>query len=150
MLENSILSTNITEIPIGLPANTVTLRTINNTNGITILEVKSNAGTAYTCKLSTPQGQFTSNPFAVNDRVFIEGIEKISGVGSGFNSKDYGYNLLKVTGFDPNVNGFAEVTIDVSEYGTTNTGIAKTILTSFANVINQQDYPQFFVTQNQI
>ena len=149
MLENSILSTNISEIPIGLPANTVTLRTVNNTNGVTILEVKSNAGTSYTCKLSTPQGQFTSNPFAVNDRVFVEGIEKISGVGSGFNSEDYGYNLLRVTGFNGNVNGFAEVTIDVSEYGTTNTGIAKTILTSFANIINQQDYPQFFVTQNQ-
>ena len=149
MLENSILSVNVNEVPVGLPANTVTLRTINNTNGITILEVKSNAGTSYTCKLATPQGQFSSNPFAVNDRAFIEGIEKISGTGSGFNSKDYGYNLLKVTGFNGNVGGFAEVTIDVSEYGTSNTGIAKTIVTSFANVINQQDYPQFFVTQNQ-
>ena len=85
MLENSIIYTNIIEIKKGLPANTVTLRTVNNTNGVTILEVKSNAGTSYTCKLSTPQGQFTSNPFAVNDRVFVEGIEKISGVGSGFN-----------------------------------------------------------------
>ena len=149
MLENSILSVNIDELPIGLPANTVTLKTVNNTNGITILEVKSNAGSSYTCKISTPQPQFPSNPFAVNDRVFIEGIEKISGVGSGFNSKDYGFNLLKVSGFNPNVSGFAEVTIDVSEFGTTNTGTAKTIVTTFANIINEADYPKFFVTQNQ-
>jgi hypothetical protein len=149
MLENSILSVDIKELPKGLPINPVTLRTINNTNGITILEVKSNAGSSYTCKLSTPDGLFSSNPFAVNDRVFIEGIEKISGIGSGFNSKDYGFNLLKVTKFDANVGGFAEITIDVSEFGASNTGIAKTIVTTFANAINEADYPKFFVTQNQ-
>ena len=149
MLEKSILSVDITELPIGLPQNTVTLRTTDNTNGITILEVKSNAGTSYTCKLATPQGGFSSNPFAVNDRVFIEGVEKISGIGSGFNSKDYGFNLLKVSKFDANVSGFAEVTIDVSEFGTANTGIAKTIVSTFATVINEDDYPTFFVTQNQ-
>ena len=149
MLENSILSVDIKELPKGLPINPVTLRTINNTNGISILEVKSNAGSSYTCKLSTPNGLFSSNPFAANDRVFIEGIEKISGIGSGFNSKDYGFNLLKVTKFDGNVAGFAEITIDVSEFGASNTGIAKTIVTTFANAINEADYPKFFVTQNQ-
>ena len=149
MLENSILSVNINEVPIGLPESTVQLRSVNNTNGITILEVKSNAGTSYTCKLATPQPQFASNPFAVNDRVFIEGIEKVSGIGSGFNSKDYGYKLLRVSAFDPNVSGFAEVTIDVSEFGTTNTGIAKTVVSTFANIVNDIDYPKFFVTQNQ-
>ena len=149
MLENSILSVDIKELPKGLPINPVTLRTINNTNGISILEVKSNAGSSYTCKLSTPDGLFSSNPFAANDRVFIEGIEKISGIGSGFNSKDYGFNLLKVTKFDGNVAGFAEITIDVSEFGASNTGIAKTIVTTFANAINEADYPKFFVTQNQ-
>ena len=121
----------------------------SNTNGITILNVQSNAGTSYTCRLATPQGGFSSSPFAVNDRVYVEGIEKISEVGSGFNSQDYGFNLLKVSKYTPNVSGFDEVTIDVSEYGTVNTGIAKTNVTTFANIINQSDYPQFFVTQNQ-
>ena len=108
MLENSIISVNVNEVPIGLPQDTVTLRTINNTNGITILEVKSNnTGTAFTCKLTTPTPQFPEDPFAINDRVFIEGIEKVTGIGSGFNSEDYGYKLLKVSGFNANVNVFA-------------------------------------------
>ena len=149
MLENSILSVNVKEIPVGLPANTVTLRATNNSNGITILNVQSNSGTSYTCRLATPQGGFSSSPFAVNDRVYIEGIEKISEVGSGFNSQDYGFNLLKVSKYTPNVSGFDEVTIYFSEHGTSNTGIAKTNVTTFANIINQSDYPQFFATQNQ-
>ena len=150
MLENSIISVNVNEVPIGLPQDTVTLRTINNTNGITILEVKSNnTGTAFTCKLTTPTPQFPEDPFAINDRVFIEGIEKVTGIGSGFNSEDYGYKLLKVSGFNANVNGFAEVTIDVSEFTSTGTGVAKTEVSTFATAIKKSDYPEFFVTQNQ-
>ena len=150
MLENSIISVNVNEVPIGLPQDTVTLRTINNTNGITILEVKSNnTGTAFTCKLTTPTPQFPEDPFAINDRVFIEGIEKVTGIGSGFNSEDYGYKLLKVSGFNANVNGFAEVTIDVSEFTNTGTGVAKTEVATFATAIKKSDYPEFFVTQNQ-
>ena len=149
MLENSILSVNVNEIPKGLPQDTVKLKTINNTNGITILEVKSNnTGTAFTCKLTTPTPQFSVDPFAVNDLVFVEGIEKLTGTGSGFNSSDYGYNFLRVSGFNANVSGFAEVTIDVSEF-TTATGVAKTEVSTYATVIQKNDYPEFFVTQNQ-
>ena len=138
MSENSISTVNINEVPTGLPQDTVTLRTVNNTNGIAILEVKSNSvGTAFTCKLTTPTPTFPVDPFAINDRVFIEGIEKVTGVGSGFNSKDYGYKLLKVSGFNGNVSGFAEVTIDVSEFTSTGTGVAKTTVSTFANVINR-------------
>jgi len=147
MLENSIFSVNITEKPIGLPSNKVTLRTINNTNGIVITDVVSNGSGIFTCKIATPPSKFAIEPFSINDTVFIEGIEKFSTDGDGFNSKDYGFKLLTVSDFDQS-NIPAEVTIDVSEL-TTNTGIAKTVVETFATVINKSDYPEFFITQNQ-
>ena len=147
MLENSIFSVNITEKPIGLPSNKVTLRTINNTNGIVITDVVSNGSGIFTCKLATPSSGFSIDPFSVGDTVFIQGIEKLSTDGDGFNSKDYGFKLLTVSNFDDSVVP-AQVTIDVSGI-TTNTGIAKTVVETFANVINKSDYPEFFITQNQ-
>ena len=148
LLENSIESVNIVETPIGLPANPVTLRTTNNTNGIVIEEVISNNSGIFTCRLSTPNPSFLSNPFSAGDRVFIEGIQKVGAAGSGFNSSDYGFNLLKVKDFTPVFNAKAEVIIDVREF-TTDTGIAESTLTTFATVINESDYPKFEVIQNQ-
>ena len=146
MLENSIFSVNITEKPIGLPSNKVTLRTINNTNGIVITDVASNGSGIFTCKIATPSSEFAIEPFSIGDTVFIEGIEKFSTDGTGFNSKDYGFKLLTVSNYVNNVP--AEVTIDVSTL-TTNTGIAKTVVETFATIINKSDYPEFFITQNQ-
>ena len=150
MLENSILAVNIVETPVGLPARPVTLRATNNTNGIVITDVISNNTGIFTCKISTPPGGFDANnlPFASNDRVFIEGIQKVGTAGSGFNSSDYGFNLLKVDKYE-NLQPQAKVTIDVSEFGTSATGTAVGVLTNFATVINQSDYPEFFVIQNQ-
>ena len=72
---------------------------------------------------------------------------------SGFNSSDYGFKLLKVSKYEEDVNGQDEVTIDLSEFSTTdnpvNTGIAETITTTFATVIGESDYPNFFTTQEQ-
>ena len=153
MLENSILTVETIESPKRLPSDSVVLRTINNTNGISIINVASNAGSSYTCTLATPTTGFPIDPFAEGDRVFIEGIEKVSEEGTGFNSKDYGFKLLKVTKYDGDVNDLAEVTIDLSEFNTpdstVNTGIAETVTTTFANIINESDYPKFFITLNQ-
>ena len=149
MLENSILSVNITELPIGLPSKTVTLRAVNNTNGIVITEVKSNGSGIFTCRVVTPNPIFPIDPFSVGDKVFIEGIEKFGTSGTGFNSKDYGYKLLNVVSFDPNVNNQAEVGISVTEFGSTNTGIAITEVKTFSTIINESDYPSFLVSQNQ-
>ena len=146
MLENSILSVNIIESPVGLPANPVTIRTTNNTNGIVITDVVSNNTGIFTCRIATPTPVFTVNPFDVNDRVFIEGIQKVGTAGSGFNSSDYGFNLLKVTNYDPNVNSQGQVTIDVTEF-TSNTGTAVEKVVTFATVINESDYPKFDTTQ---
>mgnify|MGYP003131862096 CR=1 FL=1 len=147
MLENSILSVNVVEQPIGLPEKTVTLRTINNTNGIVITEVVSNGSGIFTCKIATPSPVFPIDPFSVGDKVFIEGIEKVGTAGSGFNSSDYGFKLLTVSNYDNGVTP-AEVTVNVSSL-TANTGIAVTVVKTFSNIINESDYPSFSVTQNQ-
>ena len=104
MLENSILSVNVDEVPKGLPSSGVVLRTINNTNGINITNVTSNAGSSYTCRIPTPPLGFPVNPFKANDRVFVESIVGVGTTGtvnpnteSGFNSSDYGFKLLKVS-----------------------------------------------------
>ena len=51
------------------------------------------------------------------------------------------------------VDGQDEVTIDLSEFSTESnpvkTGIAQTVPTTFANLINASDYPTFFLTQEQ-
>ncbi len=161
MLENSILSVNVDEVPKGLPSSGVVLRTINNTNGINITNVTSNAGSSYTCRIPTPPLGFPVNPFKANDRVFVEGIVGVGTTGtvnpnteSGFNSSDYGFKLLKVSKYDENVvDGQDEVTIDLSEFSTESnpvkTGIAQTVPTTFTNLINALDYPTFFLTQEQ-
>ena len=151
MLENSISSVNVVELPIGLPSKTVTLKTINNTNGIVITDVISNGSGIFTCRIATPNPVFAvgSQPFTVGDKVFIEGIEKVGTAGSGFNSEDYGYKLLTVMKYESNINAQDQVGISVTEFGVTNTGIAVTNVTTFSNIINESDYPSFFVTQNQ-
>ena len=54
MLESSIININVEEQPLGLPETTVTLRTINNTNGINIKSIGSNSGATFQCTLTTP------------------------------------------------------------------------------------------------
>ena len=154
ILGSSILSVDIIELPKRLPSDSVVLRTINNTNGVTITNVESNAGTSYTCSIATPTNGFgNTKPFAVGDKVFIEGIERVSEEGTGFNSKDYGFKLLSVSKYEENINGVDRITIDLSEFNTSettvNTGIAETVTTTFANAINELEYPKFFITLNQ-
>ena len=146
LLENSILSVNVIEAPVGLPDNPVTIRTTNNTNGIVITDVLSNNTGIFTCRIATPTPVFPVNPFAENDKVFIEGIQKVGTAGSGFNSSDYGFNLLKVSKYEDNVNSQGQVTIDVTEF-TNDTGTAVEKLVTFANIINESDYPKFDVIQ---
>ena len=140
---NSISSVNILQQPKGLPETTVQLFTTNNTNGISIQKVESSSSGIFTCFITTPVNGFITDPFIKGDRVFVEGIQKISG--TGFNSKDYGYQFFTVNNYDDS-GIFAKVELDVS-YLTSNTGIAKTIQDSVGNIINCTDYPTFEVVQ---
>ena len=143
LVGQSIDSISIIEKPVGLPDGDVQLFSVNNSNGVSILKVTSSNNTSFICHITTPTLNSDFRPFESGDKVFIEGIEKSSSDGTGFNSEDYNFNFLKVTNYDSSTSPH-KVTIDVSEY-TTNTGIAKTIQDSQSTIIKDSDYPKFYV-----
>ena len=61
---------------------------------------------------------FTAAPFAVGDKVFVEGIVNILSEGDGFNSADNKYNFYDVIGYT-NSNP-AKLVFDASQFVTTN------------------------------
>jgi len=143
---SSISAVNIVQEPKGIPETTVQLFTSNNTNGISIQKVESSSTGIFTCFITTPVLGFSTNPFNIGDKVFVEGIQKIGTDGSGFNSEDYGYQFFTVSGYSVGI--LDKVVINLSNIGlTTNTGIAKTIQDSIGNIINSVDYPSFEVVQ---
>jgi hypothetical protein len=142
---NSINSLNIVQEPKGLPETSVGLYAINNTNGISIQKVESSSTGIFTCAITTPSLGFSTNPFSIGDKVFVEGIQKQSSTGTGFNSEDYGYEFFSVSNYD-NTGILDRVTFNISGL-TTNTGIAKTIQDSVGNVIKYDDYPKFEIIQ---
>jgi hypothetical protein len=142
---NSIDSVNIIQQPKGLPEKTIQLFTTNNTNGISIQQVQSSSSGIFTCFITTPTLGFSIAPFSNGDKVFVEGIQKFSTEGTGFNSEDYGYEFFTINNYD-NTGVLDSVTINISGL-TTNTGIAKTIQDSVGNIIKRTDYPSFNVTQ---
>ena len=141
---NSISAVNVVQEPKGLPETSVQLFATNNTNGISIQQIQSSYSGIFTCFITTPVLGFSTNPFNVGDKVFVEGIQKISTDGSGFNSEDYGYQFFTVSGYD-NTGVLDKVVLNVGL--TTNAGIAKTIQDSVGNIIKSTDYPSFEVVQ---
>jgi hypothetical protein len=142
---NSIDSISIIQQPKGLPETTVKLFTTNNTNGISVQQVQSSSSGIFTCFITTPTLGFSTAPFSNGDKVFVEGIQKFSTEGTGFNSEDYGYEFFTINNYD-NTGVLDSVTINISDL-TTNTGIAKTIQDSVGNIIKRTNYPSFNVTQ---
>lgn len=130
--------------PKGLPINPTTIRSINNTNGITIDKVQSSSSGIVTCIITTPINGFSVQPFQPGDKIFVEGIQKTNSSGDGFNSSDHEYNFFEVKNYyalNPD-----KVVFDISEF-TNNPGVAKTIQESNASIINYKNYPKFKVTQ---
>ena len=140
---SSISLVDIEQNPKGIPNAGVELFAVDNTNGISIQQMESSSVGVFTCLLTTPTLGFSTDPFVAGDEVFIEGIQKYSTDGSGFNSEDYGYAFLTVSNYD-NSGTLDKVTINVSGL-TTNTGIAKTIQDSSGVIISKVDYPTFTV-----
>ena len=143
---SAISSLEIQVEPKGLPDETVEIFATNNNNGVAIEKVESSNVGIFTCTISTPPvSGFTTQPFSSGDEVFIEGIQKFSADGSGFNSADYGFKFFKVSGYDASgVND--KVTINASGL-TTNTGIGKTIQDFSGVIISKNDYPTFKIVQ---
>jgi hypothetical protein len=140
---SSIVSVIIENNPKGLPIKPVTIRAINNSNGISIDTIQSSSGVV-TCFLTTPLSGFTSAPFSTGDKIFVEGIQKSGSSGDGFNSSDYGYQFFTITNFQ-NINP-AKLEFSLSGL-TTNPGVAKTIQESYAIIVNFNNYPEFKAIQ---
>lgn len=142
---STIGSVDVEISPKRLPETPVTLRTINNSNGIFITEVQSSLSGIVTCVLTTPLSGFTEEPFEVGDKIFVENIEKYSADGSGFNSTDYGYDFFEVSAYNSASNP-RKLEYNLSGL-TTNPGIAKTVQSSFAAIMNKKYYPEFEANQ---
>ena len=133
--------------PKGISDQSAKLFTINNSNGVSIKEVQSSNIGIFTCIITTPISGFSTNVFSVGEKVFVEGIQKSSVTGDGFNSSDYGYEFFEVTKYEnkftPGIND-DQVTVNISGLGT-NTGIAKTIQDSFGTIVSKANYPVFSI-----
>ena len=149
---SAIASIDIDSQPKGLPDDSVEIFATNNTNGVAIISVESSNSGIFTCAISTPTNtgigttsSFAVQPFKIGDKVYVEGIQKFSSAGDGFNSEDYGFKYFEVTNTD---NSGINDTVTISVSGlTTNTGIAKTVQDYSGVLINKNDYPQFEITQ---
>ena len=140
----SITSVDVDVTPQGIASDNE-LFVEDNSNGISILKVESDNTGTFICVLNTPVVGFDpESQIQVGDEVYIEGIQKFSSFGDGFNSSDLGYRFFRVTGYDT-TQSEDRVLIDVSEY-TSNTGIAKTIQDSSGTIVNRKNYPKFNVT----
>ena len=133
----------------GLDSEPHKIFAINNSNGVGIVSMVSGPTGIATCVLKTPILGYNQSPFAVDDRVFVEGIEMSSPDGSGFNSSDYNYQLFKVTQFantSPATLTF-QLVDDAGVGLTTNAGIAKTYQSGYASLINENIYPRISIKQ---
>jgi len=153
LIGESLQTIEIIENPKGLPENSVEVLTVNNTNGITIQRIESESVGIFTCLITVPPLGFSTYPFASGDKVFVEGIQKYSADGSGFNSEDYGYKFLIVDSY-LETSPYHRVVFNLSDSNngglTTNTGIAKTIQDGFASLVHIDDYPTFDVKQKRL
>jgi hypothetical protein len=146
LTSNTISEIEVIRSPKGLETVTHELFTVNNSNGISIEIVESSEFSGVvTCFLTTPVFGFTNAPFKTGDKVFVEGIEKVSNVpGDGFNSSDYGYKFFDIVSY---LNTNPAILVYALPEGKSNPGIAKEFQNSYATVISKNDYPVFSVTQ---
>lgn len=147
LIGNGIASVDIVNEPKGLPSSIVKIKSINNTNGVGIKIMSTLNNGIATCTLVTPLNGFSIEPFAIGDKIFVEGVQQYSPDGTGFNSKNYGYEFFKVIGYT-NAGTYEPRQLTFSVAGlTTNSGIAKTSQNSYGFIVNYKNYPKFEVTQ---
>ncbi len=144
---NVITSVNVIIEPKGLPENPVTMKVINNSNGVGISSIQSSSSGIVTCSLLSPSSGFSVEPFAVGDKIYVEGIEKYGTEGDGLNSENYGYQFFTVSSYTASTSSTpAVVRFNLSGL-TTNPGIAKTLDNNYGRIINYSDYPSFNFNQ---
>ncbi len=143
----------------GLESITHRVVAVNNSNGIGINSMTVINNTTARCILETPINGYSQAPFAVDDEIFVEGIQLFgeSGIGTqassgsgiatdgdGWNSSNHGYQFFKVK-------SYISANPDILEFDlagiTTNPGFAKTYQSGYANIINRNKYPVFSPVQ---
>ena len=142
--DNTISSVNIVQNPKGLPSTTVRLAATNNTNGVSIQSVQSSPNGIFTCFITTPILGYSTPPFSIGDKVFVEGIVKDGTTGTGFNCEDYGYEFFTISNYQET--NPDKVTFNISKL-TSNAGAALEIQDSFASIIHSKNYPSFEIVQ---
>ena len=144
---SGIVSVDVLQQPKGLPSSIVEIKSINNSNGVGIQTILSSSSGIVTCYLVTPLSGFSTEPFSVGDKIYVEGIQKYSLDGDGFNSEDYGYGFFDVINYQ-NSATILPRKLEYSLVGlSTNVGIAKTIQESYGSIVNYNNYPKFEVSQ---
>jgi hypothetical protein len=154
---NNISHVNIIQKPTGLESVNHEIFSINNSNGISIEEIRSVINGIVECVLRTPPiTGYIVPPFKSGDLIFVEGIAKPSSTdefgvvtypGDGFNSIDHGYNFFEVVEFinsDP-----AILKYDISKYTLTpaKTPFSAFFPSEFTAITNIKNYPTFELTQ---
>ena len=101
----------------GLYNVTPTILPINNTNGVGISTVGFNTVTkSVTVTMASGFSTANSFPFAVNDKVMIEGISVgVGSTGKGYDSSNYNYKLFTLTAVDANVGGIGTVAYSLAD-----------------------------------
>ena len=140
---NGSISNIIQLAPIyGLKSQTHKVICTSNSNGVGISTISSVSSGIATCTLKTPIVGFITPPFKTGDKIYVEGIE-LTGSGTGYNSEDYGYRFFTVKSY-VNTNP-AKLVFEIKDESgvglSTNAGIAKTVQSGYANIINESDYP---------
>ena len=139
----------------GLDSVNHTIIAVNNSNGVGIGSIQSSSSGLVTCFLETPMNGFVDpQPFAIGDKIFVEGIERLgeTGVGAtqggisgnntiegdGFNSENYNYQFFTIQDYIAGTQAILKFSLAGL---TTNPGIAKTFQSGYANIVNKNNYP---------
>jgi hypothetical protein len=130
----------------GLSSTNYEVFAVNNSNGV-VIESATLQGNNVTveCKIRTPINGYTTEPFDVNDKIFVEGFP----AGSGFNSADNDYQFFTVVSYtNAGTQNDRYLTYEVPS-GINYIPVGVTTNTnSYASAINYQKYPKFKVVQN--
>ena len=147
---NTIIGVEIISEPKGLDSVEHQLFTLRNSNGIQVERITDYSNGIVTVELSTPSVDgFTTPPFAQDDRIFVEGLQKqsvtdslgnVTFPGDGFNSEDNDFNYFRVTEYI-NSNP-AILKFNIGEF-TNNAGNPVEIQTGFTSIIKKVNLPTF-------
>ena len=142
--DSAVTKATVSVAPVGLSNNDYGVAPVRNSNGISILSTEAQAG-FLTCKITTPVLGYDEEPFAVGDKVLVEGIEFDSGSGDGFNSGDYKFEAFTVSDYNDAVNP-RQVTFDLNGI-TTNPGTGATVKFGFAQLVEASYLAKFEVVK---